>query len=441
MKQILSFLACTILFTNLFAQKVDTAVTDQWNGSAWEHYSRSIATYDGNCVLQTTLSQNWQSGSSTWADTLLFTYSYNSNNQPTEILGQFWDGGSWVNTFRTRNVYNGTTQLLDTSYGDLWQSNSWQTFTRTTYTYNSDNTVYQSLGEIYLINTWSNLSQTTYSYNADKTVNFDSLQTWQPFPPKWVNSLKDTNTYNGSGKLISKLQKIWKNNKWSNSILDTYTLDGNGNVSIDLEQSWNSGTSAWDNEYQSTYHYNNCGSLPLTLLNFTASKNNNTVSLNWQTANEVNTSHFTIQRSFNGTDFTDIGKVNAKGSNNLTNNYTYSDDIASFKTGTVYYRLQMVDKDGKTVTSKIVTVRIGNGGIEFSIRPNPAKNFIIITTDAILNGNAVISITDFVGHVVLKQTITTSGEQRINISALQKGVYIVSIKTTDAVTTKKLVVE
>ena len=37
--------------------------------------------------------------------------------------------------------------------------------------------------------------------------------------------------------------------------------------------------------------------LPLTLLNFTAIKQHNTVQLHWQTTNEVNTSYFNIQRS------------------------------------------------------------------------------------------------------------------------------------------------
>ncbi len=53
--------------------------------------------------------------------------------------------------------------------------------------------------------------------------------------------------------------------------------------------------------------------LPLTLLDFTVTKNGNIAQLKWQTANEVNTSHFDIERSTDGVNFTAIGKVDAAG--------------------------------------------------------------------------------------------------------------------------------
>jgi hypothetical protein len=113
---------------------------------------------------------------------------------------------------------------------------------------------------------------------------------------------------------------------WVNSTLTTYTYNGSGNPATAVHQTWNTGTNAWDNETRDTYTYSTSCTLPLTLLNFTASRNNNVISLTWQTSNEVNTSHFNIQRSADGLNFTNAGNVTAKGNSTLTNNYSFIDD-------------------------------------------------------------------------------------------------------------------
>src|SRR5690606_10919261 len=49
------------------------------------------------------------------------------------------------------------------------------------------------------------------------------------------------------------------------------------------------------------------GTLPVKLSSFTAKKENTKAVLNWGTEQEKNVSHFVIERSLNGTDFTDAG--------------------------------------------------------------------------------------------------------------------------------------
>ncbi len=58
----------------------------------------------------------------------------------------------------------------------------------------------------------------------------------------------------------------------------------------------------------------------------------------WQTTNEINVSHFNIQRSTNGKDFTTIGKVVAQ--NKITNEYTFLDSPPLEGLGVVYYRIE-----------------------------------------------------------------------------------------------------
>ena len=100
--------------------------------------------------------------------------------------------------------------------------------------------------------------------------------------------------------------------------------------------------------------------LPLDLLSFTGNlQNNNTVLLNWKTENEINTSHFVIERSTDGIRYSGIGNVTANGRNNAGGSFNYSftdNDAVNQSSQRLYYRLKMVDIDGSLKYSNIVSV-------------------------------------------------------------------------------------
>ena len=77
--------------------------------------------------------------------------------------------------------------------------------------------------------------------------------------------------------------------------------------------------------------------------------------LNWQTTNEIDVSHFNIQRSINGKNFTTIGKINASCCK-----YYFTDDKLPMTTDklTLYYRLEIVDKDGSKQYSYVMVVNL-----------------------------------------------------------------------------------
>lgn len=85
--------------------------------------------------------------------------------------------------------------------------------------------------------------------------------------------------------------------------------------------------------------------LPVELLSFTGSPENNRVKLNWKTASETNCSHFIIERSNDMQNWGEIGKVNGAGNNNTIIDYnSYDDRPWSFN----YYRLKQFDFNGDT---------------------------------------------------------------------------------------------
>ena len=171
--------------------------------------------------------------------------------------------------------------------------------------------------------------------------------------------------------------------------------------------------------------------LPVTLLYFKAQgyKTYNTVS--WQTATETNTSHFNIQRSTNGKDFTTIGKVTAKGASE----YSFNDNEKS-AAKTLYYRLVIVDKDGTISYSEIRELSIINSPL--SITPNPAKDFITITGSNLKQ----VRLLDNLGREIVSKEVSNTSTISIPVSHITKGIYMVQATFKDgSVKTEKVVVE
>jgi hypothetical protein len=154
--------------------------------------------------------------------------------------------------------------------------------------------------------------------------------------------------------------------------------------------------------------------MPLNFISFTATPQDNKAMLKWQTAEEVNTAYFNIQRSIDGNDFVTIGKVNARGNGN--GNYVYADPLSSLKGNVVYYRLQSFDKDGRSQYSKVKGIKLTRP--VYSISPNPARSFITISG----NDAVSVTITDETGRQVL-----SGKSHRIDISRLSKGIYFMHI--------------
>ena len=183
------------------------------------------------------------------------------------------------------------------------------------------------------------------------------------------------------------------------------------------------------------------GPLPLTILNFSAVKQFNTAQLHWQTTNEVNTAYFNIQRSTDAVHFSKVGVANAVNHNGV-NDYSYSDNIAGISASVLYYRLQEVDIDGKAVYSKIVSINPDEIKTNFAIYPNPAKDYfeLVSSKPEDLKG-AEISVIDLSGRVLLRESLQASANQKISISSLTKGMYIIKIVKATGVVTRKLLKE
>ena len=173
--------------------------------------------------------------------------------------------------------------------------------------------------------------------------------------------------------------------------------------------------------------------LPVKLTTFTGQLTHGQAFLNWQTASELNSSYFGVQRSTDGTNFTTVGKVAAARTSAVTKNYQYTDALTGLATmpAALYYRLQQVDKDGKQNLSKTIVLNPGaNASSSLIMYPNPVRSLLNLRLRDV-PGNAVITIVDAGGKTLLAQTAkTVTGGQTIslNTSRLAAGVYVVHVQ-------------
>lgn len=172
--------------------------------------------------------------------------------------------------------------------------------------------------------------------------------------------------------------------------------------------------------------------LPVTLLSFTASKNNKLVNLQWVAANELNLLQYVVERSTDGVHYTALTTVPAMGSSSQT---TYRANDNKPVDGINYYRLKITDIGGRFTYSDIATVNFPKQ-TNFSIGPNPATDYFIITNA----GNYTqIQIIDVSGKLVRQMNRAT--DNRYTTYGLGKGLYMVRFVGADETTIAKLLIE
>jgi hypothetical protein len=196
--------------------------------------------------------------------------------------------------------------------------------------------------------------------------------------------------------------------------------------------------------------YKNNVPLPVQLTSFSASVASGNVTLNWQTATEVNNYGFEIERAkvnnSNGSlPFVKIGFVQGHGSSNSPKKYSFIDNTVS--PGNKYsYRLKKVDNDGSTSYSKIIDVQTGvipNGFILNQNFPNPFNPSTTIEFAFAINTKAELNVFDVLGKKVAELFNNNAEAGRIyevqfNASNLSSGIYYYKLTGVNKTETKKM---
>lgn len=173
---------------------------------------------------------------------------------------------------------------------------------------------------------------------------------------------------------------------------------------------------------------------PVKLISFTGRMLNETVLLNWATAEEKDNKEFIIERSADGRNWFAIGTVAGNGTIQTLVNYEYTD--YSPLAGVSYYRLRQVDIDDKFEYSKIVVVEKTNTH-HIQLMPNPFDDEITISSDR--DGKVNVQLHDVLGKLVYATSMENSNGLFTIHPELPAGTYIITVQTDTFVEQQKII--
>ena len=163
-------------------------------------------------------------------------------------------------------------------------------------------------------------------------------------------------------------------------------------------------------------------SLPVSLVVFTATRQNNEAVLQWETAQEENSGSFIIERSSDGKSFGAIGTVAAAGNSSSARNYEFTDQTPQPNAN--YYRLKQTDIDGTFTYSPVKVVNFPVSG-QLIWYATGARSVEVSLQQG---SNEQYTLSDLAGHTLRLGQLSNG---RTDISGLPAGLYIVRIVTAN----------
>lgn len=155
--------------------------------------------------------------------------------------------------------------------------------------------------------------------------------------------------------------------------------------------------------------------LPVVWGSFNVFAEHKQVVIEWETLQEINTSHYEIEKSDNALDFYPMAKLDAM---HEASSYTYVDRSAD--EGLRYYRIKQVDADGLYEYTPVKSIEL-ESSIYSQFYPNPAQDVLFFPSE--VEGH-VVEIYTLTGSLVYKTEVQNGS---IEISNLSPASYYVNI--------------
>ena len=172
--------------------------------------------------------------------------------------------------------------------------------------------------------------------------------------------------------------------------------------------------------------------LPIRLTDFIVSSQDKNAILKWSTQQEINSDHFIVQRSFDGQHFENIGNLNAAGTTYIVNRYSFVDKVV-FNSGKLiaYYRLNAVDKDGKSSFTNIISLKL-NGNSPWGLRllSNPVNDYVSVMLNNV-SGKLQLTVRDITGNILYTKSMENINGQVSLPVTLQKGIYLLEAENNN----------
>ncbi|HWY36923.1 MAG TPA: T9SS type A sorting domain-containing protein [Bacteroidia bacterium] len=184
--------------------------------------------------------------------------------------------------------------------------------------------------------------------------------------------------------------------------------------------------------------------LPIKLLDYKGECTNGHPNLKWVTSNEINSLHFTVERSTDGLYFSEIAKVPAAGNSTMSKHYSFTDNSTGEGT-IVYYKLTETDRNGKSEVLNTISVEKCTGNIvnESGSVFSPDNQHVVVNLLSGAAQNVSITAYDITGRLVLQDAEhADEGNNTFRISTdVSPGIYLFEIKTGSSTIIKKIIID
>jgi hypothetical protein len=167
----------------------------------------------------------------------------------------------------------------------------------------------------------------------------------------------------------------------------------------------------------------NAPNLPITLQSFSAQSDEEGILVSWSVSSELNNDHMVVEKSLDGGNFYEIGRVKGRGT--ATSPFDYHLVDRDPRPGPNYYRLRQVDTDGKQHLSKVILAN-KEGYIRLFAYPNPTTDYLQVrATEEVINSG--LHLMDMSGRKILLQWTGGNGMyETILPSHTPAGLYILT---------------
>ena len=164
--------------------------------------------------------------------------------------------------------------------------------------------------------------------------------------------------------------------------------------------------------------------LPIELVSFGATCEDDGVLLAWSTATELNNDHFTIERSSDVEHWEEVGIVPGAGNSSSLLHYSLVDEAPL--PGIAYYRLKQTDMDGTFAHSDMVPAQCAKGNtINALLYPNPTLEDITLE---IPGGKDPLSYTVYNAMGAQVGSGAVTGRAVLHAAELANGIYVIRLQ-------------
>lgn len=399
----------SILLDSVYHYRWDEAIYDWTSNCCFEIHPKTIYIYDENVNLILIVPYHWWSEINEWRECSVRGYTYDEKGN--RILENFY------------HLDEDTNERIVSS--------------KTEYTYDENGnqkiSAHFTLDETTL--EWNGYEKYEYGYDENGNKTFELEYHWDKATNDWIEYRKNESVYDGNNNMVLRTRDEWDEttNDWRETRKDKYeyTYDENGNIlAMDLYH-WGRDLNDWivgGGKYE--YAYDEDGNMILEIEIYW-----NHSTLEWY---EVRKHEYVYDDNGNKTQEFHYNE----GDLQEKREYTYDKNLIQVIT---FWRDEITKEwmaDGKDEwyysnhrQSTQISKYFQNAGL-LIIYPNPTNSQFTIETDN--PDHYSIEITSLNGQQILTGEMEGTTHQ-IDLSSFQKGVYFITVRSDDFVTTRKII--